>query len=245
MRVYGRTDTGRVRPSNQDAFICGRLSDTALFAVVCDGMGGANGGNVASAIAARVMAERIVENFRDNMTMESVHNILESAVSVANAEIFDAALDDPTLRGMGTTVVAAVVVGDQVCIAHVGDSRAYVLNRPDRSIKQVTTDHSVVQEMVQSGKLTQAEAKYHPRKHFITRALGVEETVECDFTQFPYPDKGMLLICTDGLTNMVDADEINIIAYSSGKEEIADRLIAAANMSGGSDNITVAVILPD
>jgi len=245
VRVYGRTDVGRVRPSNQDAFICGRLSDTTYFAVVCDGMGGANGGNVASSIAARVMAERLAENYRDNMTMESVHNILESAVSAANVEIYDTGAEDPALRGMGTTLVAAVVSGDQVLIAHVGDSRAYALNRADRSIRQLTTDHSVVQEMVESGKLTPAQAKNHPRKHFITRALGVDATVECDFTACTFPPDGMLLICTDGLTNMVDADEINIIAYSSDRDEIADRLIAAANMSGGSDNITVAVMLPD
>lgn len=245
MRTYGRTDVGRVRPTNQDAFICGRLSDTTLFAIVCDGMGGANGGNVASAVAARVMAERLVENYREGMTMESVQNILECAVSAANAEIYDAALAEPALRGMGTTVVAAVVREQQVCIAHVGDSRAYRLRRAARSIEQVTTDHSVVQEMVESGRLTQAQAKNHPRKHFITRALGVEHSVECDFTGFTLDDDEMLLICTDGLTNMVDADEIKIIAFSSNKDEIADRLIAAANMSGGSDNITVAVILPD
>lgn len=245
MRAYGRTDVGRVRPSNQDAFICGRLSETTLFSVVCDGMGGANGGNIASAVAARVIAERLVENYREGMTTESVHNILESAVSVANAEIYDTALADPALRGMGTTVVAAVVSDRKVTIAHVGDSRAYRLCRHGRTIEQITTDHSVVQEMVESGKLTQAQAKNHPRKHFITRALGVENTVECDFNGFELGDNELLLICTDGLTNMVDADEIKIIAFSSDKDEIADRLIAAANMSGGSDNITVSVVLPD
>lgn len=245
MRVYGRTDVGRIRPNNQDAFICGTLSRNTVFAVVCDGMGGANGGNVASAMAVKVTAERLVENYRENMTIESIHNILESAVAAANAEIYDEAQDHPSLSGMGTTIVALVVSAGRVCVAHVGDSRAYSLHRADRSIRQVTTDHSVVQEMLASGKLTQAQAKNHPRKHFITRALGVEPTVECDFYEFPYPENGMLIVCTDGLTNMVDPDEINIIAYSSGKDEIADRLIAAANMSGGSDNITVAVVLPD
>ena len=245
MHVYGRTDVGRVRPTNQDAFICGRLSPTAVFSVVCDGMGGANGGNVASAIAARVLAERLVENYREGAAMESVRNILESAVSAANAEIYDAALADPALRGMGTTVVAVVVCGEQVCVAHVGDSRAYRLNRAARSITQITTDHSVVQEMVESGKLTQAQAKNHPRKHFITRALGVELHVECDFNEFTLEDDEMLLLCTDGLTNMVDAEEIRRMALSCERDEIADRLIAAANMSGGSDNITVTVMLPD
>ncbi len=245
MRVYGRTDVGRVRPTNQDAFICGRLSPTALFAIVCDGMGGANGGNVASAIAARVTAERLVENYRENMTIESVHNVLESAVAAANAEIYDEATEDPSLHGMGTTIVAAVMCGDKVCIAHVGDSRAYRIDRPHRTITQLTTDHSVVQEMVESGRLTLAEAKNHPRKHFITRALGVEPSVECDFTEFSWLPDDMVIVCTDGLTNMVDTDEINIIACSAGRDEIADRLIAAANMCGGSDNITVAVILPE
>lgn len=245
MYVYGRTDVGRVRPTNQDAFICGRLSPQAVFSIVCDGMGGANGGNVASAIAARVLAERLVENYREGAPMESVRNILESAVSAANAEIYDAALVDPALRGMGTTVVAAVVCDRQVCIAHVGDSRAYQLTPVPRAIRQITTDHSVVQEMVESGRLTQAQAKNHPRKHFITRALGVELTVECDFNEFVLEAGERLLLCTDGLTNMVDAEEIKRMAFSCAPEELADRLIAAANMNGGSDNITVTVILPD
>lgn len=245
MRVYGRTDVGRVRPTNQDAFICGRLSPTALFAIVCDGMGGANGGNVASAIAARVTAERLVENYRENMTIESVHNVLESAIAAANAEIYDEAAEDPALYGMGTTIVAAVVCGDNVCIAHVGDSRAYRIDRAHADITQLTTDHSVVQEMVESGRLTQAEARNHPRKHFITRALGVEPSVECDFTEFGWTPDEMVVVCTDGLTNMVDTDEIGKISCSADKSEIADRLIAAANLCGGSDNITVAVILSD
>lgn len=245
MKTYGRTDTGRARPTNQDAYVCGRLSDRAVFAVVCDGMGGANGGNIASAMAVKVISDRIVVGYRDGMAEASVHNLFESAVSAANVEIYDAACADPELRGMGTTVVAAILTADTAYIAHVGDSRAYRLSAGEQTIEQITKDHSVVQAMVEKGQLTQTEAKNHPRKHFITRALGVEETVECDYTVLTMEADQLLLICTDGLTNMVETDDIKTAIFSSDMEEAADRLIAAANMQGGSDNITVALLLAD
>ena len=240
MRVFGRTDKGRVRASNQDAFVCGRLSDTMLYAVVCDGMGGARGGNVASALAVKAIAERIAGGYRENMTTQSVRYVLESAIAAANVEVFDTAKDDADLQGMGTTVVAAVVCGQSAVVAHVGDSRAYLVT--GTGIEQVTRDHSLVQEMVERGRLTQSEAKNHPRKHFITRALGVEDTVECDINEVEIPGEGELLICTDGLTNMVETEEIFRIARSTPPEDAADRLISTANMAGGSDNITVVLI---
>ena len=209
MIVLGRTDTGRVRATNQDAFLCGRLSDEVLYAIVCDGMGGAKGGNVASAIAVKVMAERIT------------------------------AMADEQLRGMGTTVVAALVCRQEAVIAHVGDSRAYLVTPEE--MRQVTTDHSVVQAMVEKGQLTESEARVHPRKHFITRALGVENNVECDVNEVTIPEGGQLLICTDGLTNMVEAEEIRRMIGASAAEDAADKLIGAANMAGGSDNITVVL----
>lgn len=187
MRVFGRTDEGRVRPENQDAYVCGRLSDQTVFAIVCDGMGGANGGNVASAIAIKVISDRILDVYRDGMNENSLRNMLESAISAANIEIFDASMADLELRGMGTTVVAVIVSGRDVYIAHVGDSRAYVVT--PEGIEQITRDHSIVQAMVEKGQLTQSEAKNHPRKHFITRALGVEDTVACDYTELIFPEK--------------------------------------------------------
>lgn len=240
MRVIGRTDTGRVRPNNQDAFICGRLSESASFAVVCDGMGGANGGNVASAIAIKVISDRIVDTYREGMSETSLRNMLESAVSAANIEVFDAAMENLELRGMGTTVVAAIADEEQVFIAHVGDSRGYMIT--PETMEQVTRDHSIVQAMVEKGQLTQSEAKNHPRKHFLTRALGVEETVECEFTQAAFPAGGVFLICTDGLTNMVETDDIYAVIRASSFEEAPDKLISAANMAGGSDNITVVLM---
>ena len=240
MEFFGRSDPGRVRATNQDAYVCGRLSENALFAIVCDGMGGANGGNVASAIAIRVISERIVDLYREGMNDNSLHNMLESAIAAANIEIYDAAASDLDLRGMGTTVVAVIVCDEQVFIAHVGDSRAYIITA--EAIEQVTKDHSIVQAMVEKGQLTQSQAKNHPRKHFITRALGVEDTVDCDYTEIKLPEEGYLLICTDGLTNMVETDDIYATVVNSKKDQIVDKLIAAANMAGGSDNITVVLL---
>lgn len=240
MQTYGKTDTGRVRPNNQDAFACGRLADDVVFAVVCDGMGGAKGGNVASTLAVKMITERLASSYRENMTTQSIRYVLECAIAAANVEVFDTAVNDENLRGMGTTVVAAVVCGKTAVVAHIGDSRAYLVT--EDGLEQVTRDHSLVQEMVESGKLTENEAKSHPRKHFITRALGVEDMVECDIDEREIPERGALLICTDGLTNMVDTDEIRKILLSYPPQSVAERLIHAANMAGGSDNITVALI---
>lgn len=240
MQVYGKTDVGRVRSSNQDAFVCGRLSDTALFAVVCDGMGGTRGGNVASSIAVRVIADRIADTYRETMTPQSIRYMLESAVAAANVEVFDAAMADTQLRGMGTTVVAVVMTGREGVVAHIGDSRAYRIS--PEGIEQVTRDHSVVQAMVEKGQISESEARNHPRKHFITRALGVEETVECELNDITVSEGEALLVCTDGLTNMVDTEDIYTTVTTAVTEDIADRLISKANMAGGSDNITVAVL---
>ena len=240
MKVFGRTDTGRVRSSNQDAFISGTLPGGAVFAVVCDGMGGANGGNVASALGIKVISDRLLEVYREGMNEISLHNLLESAIAAANVEIYDTAMADTDLRGMGTTVVAVLIVEGLVHIAHVGDSRAYLITR--EAMEQITRDHSIVQSMVEKGQLTPDEAKNHPRKHFITRALGVEEEVACDYNEFSFPEEGLLLICTDGLTNMVETDEIERLARAGDPETIPARLISAANMAGGSDNITVVAV---
>ncbi len=239
MKVTGKSDTGRVRPTNQDAFVCGELSDTTCFAVVCDGMGGANGGNVASAMAIKVIADRIVDVYRDGMTETALRRMLESAVSAANIEIFDAAAENLDLRGMGTTVVAVVAGDNKAYIAHVGDSRAYMATSD--GFEQITSDHSVVQAMVEKGQLTQNEAKNHPRKHFLTRALGVEENVECEFNAVDFSGDDILLLCTDGLTNMVETDDIYAIVRRSEWEDTPGALISAANMAGGSDNITAVV----
>lgn len=240
MQVFGRTDVGRVRPNNQDAFICGALSENATYAVVCDGMGGVGGGQIASAKAVQVVADRLVDTYRDNMNANSIRNMMESAVAAANAAVFDMACANNDLRGMGTTVVAAIATKNKLHIVHIGDSRAYLIY--EKKIEQITRDHSIVQAMVEKGELTAAEAKHHPRKNLITRALGVEKVVEPDYTERPFPENGLLLICTDGLTNVIDPEEIFRIVRTTALDQLADRLTVVANTRGGSDNITVALI---
>ena len=241
MQSIGRTDIGRLRSNNQDAFVCGKLAADVPFAIVCDGMGGAYGGNIASAIAIRTIAGRLVSSYRQNMTMASMQRVLESAIAAANVAVYDEAAASAELRGMGTTLVMAVVMEERVLIAHIGDSRAYVITQ-DHTIEQITKDHSVVQQMLERGQITPEEAKNHPRRNFITRALGVSDTVACDFSEFVLPEGAKVMLCTDGLSGMVDIDQMKEIAASCREAELPDRMIAAANRAGGSDNITVALI---
>lgn len=240
MRTIGASHAGRVRPSNQDAYVCGMLTADTAFAVVCDGMGGANGGNIASAIAMRCVADHIVDEYRENATTEAVRRLLETAIEDANNEVLQTALEDDTLRGMGTTMVAVIANKQDVCIAHVGDSRAYMVTRT--SIEQITRDHSVVQDMVEKGQITKEQARIHPQKHFLTRALGVTEDAECDFRVVALPEDGTVLICTDGLSNMVEPDTLQSLIRTFPFEEIPQKLINTANLAGGSDNITVVAI---
>ncbi len=243
MRTLGASHTGRVRMNNQDAFICGTLTEHAVFAVVCDGMGGANGGNVASTIAVRIIANRLLETYRDNADAQAIRALLADSIREANTEVFRTAIEDIELKGMGTTAVVAVVTDRQVYIAHVGDSRAYLVTR--RTIEQVTEDHSVVQEMVHQGKITADQARYHPQKHFLTRAIGVEPETECSFTTLPVPSDGTLLLCTDGLTNLVETETLQSLIRTFPFEEIPNKLINTANLAGGSDNITVVAVTHD
>ena len=241
MRIAGKTDKGFRRADNQDRYIAGALANGICFGFVCDGMGGANGGNIASALAIRTITTRLVSSYRQDMTMQSMQRVLESAIAAANVAVYDEAAASAELRGMGTTLVMAVMMGDRVLIAHIGDSRAYVITQ-DNTVEQITKDHSVVQQMLERGQITAEEAKSHPRRNFITRALGVSDTVACDFSEFVLPDGAKVMLCTDGLSGMVDLPRIQEIAASCDDRALPDRLIAAANLAGGSDNVTVALI---
>ncbi|MBO5929653.1 MAG: Stp1/IreP family PP2C-type Ser/Thr phosphatase [Clostridia bacterium] len=240
MRTTGASHAGRIRPSNQDAYVCGMLTEGTAFAVVCDGMGGANGGNIASAIAMRCIADKLVDKYRENSSDDTVKELLESAVCSANTAVFTAAMEDENLRGMGTTAVVAIANEQQLYVAHVGDSRAYMITHD--TITQITNDHSVVQDMVEKGKITLEEAKFHPQKHFLTKALGVEDEMDCSFVSLPFPEDGTLLLCTDGLSNMVEPDVLQSLTRTFPFEEIAQKLINTANLAGGSDNITVVAV---
>ncbi len=240
MKIVAKTDVGRVRKSNQDSYAAGELPNGVAWAVVCDGMGGNAGGNIASSTAVKMISEQITSCYRDGMSISSIKNILVTAITNANISIFDMSRANEELRGMGTTVVAIIIINNTVCVAHAGDSRAYLISR--HGIKQLTKDHSVVQAMVETGELTPAEAKVHPRKNLITRALGVDENIKVDFCEQPISNNDVLLMCTDGLTNYVEADDIYNITSSGKYYEFADKLVELANNNGGGDNITVVVV---
>lgn len=240
MRIVSKTDTGRVRRSNQDSYLTGEISGSVAWAVVCDGMGGANGGNVASAMAVKTISEHINSAYRDGMSSNSIRYLLMSAVSAANADVFDAAQNNDTLFGMGTTVVAVIIVNGIAHIAHAGDSRAYLIN--ESGMEQITRDHSVVQSMIENGEITEEEAKYHPNRNVITRALGVNERIDADYNEINLTDGDAILICTDGLTNYVENDRILKIIKNHNFYEYPEKLIETANNNGGGDNITVVMM---
>jgi len=240
LRVYSASDTGAMRKNNQDACLTGHLEGGGVYAVVCDGMGGASGGSIASGKACGEIGRRIEAGYRDKMTAGSVRNVLESAINSANVLVFEQAQADPCLTGMGTTVVCAVAFGSKIVIAHAGDSRAYLYS--NNCIKQVTSDHSVVQDMINRGQITEDEALVHPRRNVITRALGVDDRIDIDFFEAACETGCAVLLCTDGFSNYVSKDEIADVLKNNPLSETPDIFIGLANERGGSDNITIAVI---
>ena len=240
MNIFAKTDVGQVRASNQDSYAAGEFQNGVAWVVVCDGMGGNAGGNVASSTAVKSISERTTSGYRDSLTSSSIKNLLVTAITNANFEIFDMAADNPDLLGMGTTVVAAIVTKNAAYIAHAGDSRAYLIS-PDE-IRQLTKDHSLVQDMVEKGEITPEEAQNHPQKNLITRALGVGETLNVDFTVEDISQEDNLLICTDGLSNFVEPTDIYRTVVDNSNDNLADILVDMANSNGGGDNITVVVV---
>ena len=240
MKISARTDVGIVRSNNQDSYAAGEFQNGVAWAVVCDGMGGNAGGNIASSTAVKSISERITSIYRETMTSSSIKNLLVTAITNANFEIYDMAADNLDLLGMGTTVVAAIMTKNTLYIAHAGDSRAYLVTKEE--IRQLTRDHSVVQDLVDRGEITPEQARTHPRKNLITRALGVDESLKVDFTVEDLKGDETLLICTDGLSNMVEPLDIYRVVADNPHEEIAEILVNQANENGGEDNITVVAI---
>ena len=224
----GRTDVGRQRSANEDTF----LVEPPFFAVA-DGMGGAKAGEVASAMAAHAF-----EGERDSD--EAAEAQLVRILREANRRIYDLAVSDESHRGMGTTLTAAKVVGDEVSLGHVGDSRAYRMR--DGELEQLTKDHSLVAELERSGQITAEAAEHHPQRSIITRALGPEPDVEVDTYTLTGRDGDLFLLCSDGLTSMISDGEVSSILRSANSlDAAADELVRAANQSGGKDNITVVL----
>ncbi len=240
MKLFSITDVGRRREINEDYLFTsdepvGNLPN--LF-IVADGMGGHNAGDYASKHA----VERAVMSIRDFTDEYDAENILQKAIDDANTHINRVSRQNSSLKGMGTTFVAATFEDNHVTVANVGDSRLYVVND---FITQITKDHSLVEEMVDMGGIDREAARKHPDKNIITRAVGVKEYVLVDFFDVHIGRKEKLLLCTDGLTNMLKDEEIHkIIVGSSTLEDAGRRLIEAANENGGRDNIAVVLVEP-
>lgn len=239
MNTFSITDTGALRTMNQDYCFS---SDTPIgnlpnLYIVCDGMGGHKAGEYAS----RYTVERIVAHASRSRSENPVR-ILRDAISKANEILVIESREDTEKHGMGTTVVAATIINRRLYVANVGDSRLYVIGE---NIKQITSDHSYVEEMVRMGKVDRAAARMHEKKNVITRAVGATEKVKADFFEVDLEDKDIVLLCTDGLSNMVTDERISEIALSfANTEDIARKLIDEANKNGGQDNITAVVLKP-
>ena len=239
MILLGKTDTGMVRPSNQDNFALRQFPDGGSFAIVCDGMGGYAGGNVASEIA----VSAAVDTLEASLPVTDPEGALKNAIDKANNMIYAAALKDEAYSNMGTTAVAVWVDKGIATVAHVGDSRAYLFR--EGSLRQITHDHSMVQMMIDNGSITPEEARTHPYKNVITRVVGKDTPPEISFVTEELKAGDAILLCTDGLTNMVEDANIEnrLSAPAELTQEVCEALICAANENGGTDNITAVLMV--
>lgn len=241
MEAWGLTDAGLVRTENQDYYLLEKLGEHDLLAVVCDGMGGARSGNVASRLAAEVFTEEVKRGYRSGMGQEQADYLLRTAVSIANTAVFENAQLNEEMSGMGTTLVAVLAVGKRAYFANVGDSRGYLMNR--QGIQRVTVDHSLVELMVQRGELTSEQAKTYPGKNYITRAVGTEQTVACDLYTAVLRQGDCILLCSDGLTNhLADQELLFEVIHGVRKQDCCQRLLGIAKERGAPDNVTAVLI---
>lgn len=239
MKTFSVTDTGVLRTMNQDYCFSSDypVGNLPNLYIVCDGMGGHRAGEYAS----RYTVERIVAHISRSRS-ENPIRILKDAIQKANEILVIESKGDEEKQGMGTTVVAATIIDHRLYVANVGDSRLYVIGE---TIKQITKDHSYVEEMVRMGKVAPEDARTHEKKNVITRAVGATEKVKTDFFEVDLEDKDTVLLCTDGLSNMVTDERISEIVLSSvHTEDIARKLVDEANKNGGQDNITAVVLKP-
>lgn len=241
MRVWGMTEAGMVRPQNQDYYDIIKLGREQLLVIVCDGMGGARSGNVASKMAAEVFTGEIRRTVRSNMKQDRIDAMLHSALELANKAVYEQSQLSEEYKGMGTTLVAAFFQKDHVTIANVGDSRAYLFD--DTGVKGITTDHSLVELMVQRGEITKEAAKFHPGKNLITRAVGTEATVIGDLYYHNLKKGDTVLLCSDGLSNLMSDQEILFeVAHGVNKNDCCQRLMNIANYRGSPDNVTIVLV---
>ena len=244
MKLFGVTDVGCHRKDNQDSYAFRQLGDQAAVLVVCDGMGGAQAGNVASSVAVEAFTAEVEEQFAAGSPEDDPSwwdNILSSACDRANRRVYELSQTNPEYQGMGTTLVAALALPGESHVINVGDSRCYLIDR--EIIRQVTVDHSLVQLLVDRGEITAEEARVHPRKNLITRALGVDSEVDCDLLRVETGPDSRLLLCSDGLTNVLtDQVLLQTSKAEAEPEEMCRSLLRMTLEQGAPDNVTVVLV---
>ena len=239
MNALGKTDVGLRRHENQDTFAVETIGKS-VAAVVCDGMGGAEGGQIASTLAVETFLKELRALLREDMSVEQLRELASFCVAQANTAVYERALEDDC-RGMGTTLVSAVAGEKGTVVCNVGDSRAYLIRGGE--ITRITHDHSVVQTLVESGNITAEEARTHPNRNLITRALGTEEVTQCDAFEVAFQRGDKLLLCTDGLVvTATDEDICRAVCSGKSSEQALDELIALAKAQGAPDNVTVVLV---
>lgn len=240
IHAWGITDKGVVRTQNQDSYCLDPLAEDLLLAVVCDGMGGARAGNVASSLAVETARAYLTGLPRESLSSDPGES-LRRAAELANERVCRQAAEDINCRGMGTTMVAVLLMGQRAHILNVGDSRAYLLG--EEGVTRVTRDHSVVEDLVQRGELTPEEARIHPQKNLITRALGAEPSVKADLYELELKTGQFLLLCSDGLSNMLtDQELLYEVLYGESPEDCCQRMLEIALSRGAPDNVTAVLI---
>ena len=240
MKGCGKTDVGLRRHENQDTFSVETIGKT-IVAVVCDGMGGAEGGQVASSLAVETFMKEMRALLREDMGVQQLRELSSFCVAQANTAVYQRSLSDTGCRGMGTTLVSAVMGENGTVVCNVGDSRAYLVR--GGGIARITHDHSVVQTLVESGNITAEEARTHPNRNLITRALGPEESARCDAFEVNFSHGDRLLLCSDGLVvTATDAEICRAVCTGKTGEESLEQLIALAKAQGAPDNVTVVLI---
>ena len=241
MRAFGKSDIGKVRDMNQDSFYISSPQDEVQLFIVADGMGGYKGGEVASKLAVETSKNYIINNFNSiEHERESILNLIKSAIEYANLVVYEKSKEIPELENMGTTIDICLVIQNKVYIGHVGDSRVY--RKRKEFFRKLTTDHSYVQKLVSDGTITKEEAYNHPKKNMLIKALGCSSFVEPDVMVKGFLKDDILLMCSDGLTNMLRDEEI-VQIINQNPMEACNKLVDEANNKGGLDNITAVIIL--
>ena len=240
MQTWGLTDPGNIRQQNQDSYAIVPFGRDRVLMIVCDGMGGAKSGNVASSLAVEVFTDEVRRMQRPGMTPEKAAAMLRSALELSNSAVYEQSQLSDDFTGMGTTLVAAWISRDLAVVINVGDSRAYHFS--SHGVDLITRDHSIVAFMVERGELTQEQAKNHPGKNVITRAVGTEEEVEGDLYHLTVRRDDCLLLCSDGLSNeMADQEMLFEVAHGVRRSDCCRRLLNIAKNRGAPDNVTVVL----